>query len=211
MLYFNSFPKISFPDNNGNLISLTNIMERVEIIPSLLKNPLLFYSYDIQEGDTPDIVATKYYGDPNRYWVVLFANQILDAQWEWPLNSKEINDYINNKYYEASGNTSGLAYAQTTIYEYSKIITTKNSDSLVVSVKSIPIDYFTYTSTPDSSTTQPFANTNSSVTVSITTTQQSLYDYEMALNESKRNIKLINTDYVSKIEQQLVSLLRDKK
>ena len=210
MLYFNSFPKISYPDNNGNLITLTNIMERIELIPALLKNPLLYYSYDIQDGDTPDIVASKYYGDPNRYWIVLFGNQILDPQWEWPLSSKEFNDYINDKYYAASGNTSGISYAQSTIYEYSKVITTTNSDTLVTTVKTVPIDYSTYLITQNSTTTQTFANSTSTVTVNITTSQQSLYDYELSLNEAKRNINLINADYASKIEQQLVELLGKK-
>ena len=63
MLYFNSFPKIITTDYNNNLMLMTNIMNRVEIIPSLLKNPLLFYSYDIKESDRPDIIADKYYAD----------------------------------------------------------------------------------------------------------------------------------------------------
>ena len=63
MFYFNSFPKIITTDYNNNGIVLTNIIKRVNIIPSLLKNPLLIYKYDLQEGDTPDIVANKYYGD----------------------------------------------------------------------------------------------------------------------------------------------------
>lgn len=209
MLYFNSFSKIKFPDNNGNMINLINLMDRVEIIPSLLKNPLLFYSYDIQEGDTPDIVATKYYGDPNRYWIVLFSNQIFDAQFDWPLNSKQINDYINLKYMEASGNTSGVSYAQSTIYEYQKIITTTNNDSLIPTTKIVPIDYQTFLITPDSTTTQTF-DSGETVTVNITTSQQSLYDYELSLNEAKRNINLINVDYAGRIEQQLSNLLGRK-
>ena len=76
MLYFNSIPKILTPDVNGEGILLTNLMARSEIIPSLLNNPMMFYKYDIQEGDTPEIIADKYYGDSYRYWIVLFANQI---------------------------------------------------------------------------------------------------------------------------------------
>ena len=63
MKYFNSIPKISTSDNNGNSIVLTNLLARVDIKQSLLRNPSLFYQYDLQEGDTPEIVAAKYYGD----------------------------------------------------------------------------------------------------------------------------------------------------
>jgi hypothetical protein len=113
MLYFNEFPKVLGSDYNSNGIVMTNIMARAEIIPSLLKNPLLFYSYDIKESDRPDTIAHKYYGDSNRYWMVLYANQIFDPQWEWPLTSNEFSNYIIKKYsndaanaYNISANTS---------------------------------------------------------------------------------------------------------
>ena len=72
MQYFDSLPKIVHTDQNGNSTIRTNLMARVSIIPENLKNPLLYYQYDIQEGDTPEIVAHKYYNDMYRYWIVLF-------------------------------------------------------------------------------------------------------------------------------------------
>ena len=66
MKYFQSFPFVSTTDYNGNQIALTNLMLRSEIVPTLLNNPLLFYNYDIQDGDTPESIANKYYGDPYR-------------------------------------------------------------------------------------------------------------------------------------------------
>jgi len=71
MLYFNSFPLVVASDYKNNAILLTNLMARVDIIPSLLKNPLLFYSYDLKDSDRPDILAHKYYDDSDKYWMVL--------------------------------------------------------------------------------------------------------------------------------------------
>ena len=82
MKYFQTFPQIASNDYNGNSITLTNLMVRSELIPSLARNPALFYSYDIQDGDTPEIIAEKYYGDPYRYWIVLYGNQIMDRSEE---------------------------------------------------------------------------------------------------------------------------------
>ena len=98
MQYFSILPKIIKTDAKGNSILMTNLMARASVIPSLLNNPALFYKYDIQDGDTPEIVAHKYYGDVYRYWVVLFSNQILDPQWQWPLNSNEFASYLTAKY-----------------------------------------------------------------------------------------------------------------
>ena len=98
MLYFDTLPKIITTDYKGNALTLTNLMARSEIIPSLFNDPLLFYSYDTQEGDKPEIIANKYYGDSYRYWLVCFANQILDPQWDFALDSQVFNSYIAAKY-----------------------------------------------------------------------------------------------------------------
>ena len=97
MLYFDTLPKVITLDPNNNPILVTNLLTRASILQNLLVNPQLFYSYDIQDGDTPEIVAAKYYGDSYRYWLVLFANQILDPQWQWPLSSQQFQAYINDK------------------------------------------------------------------------------------------------------------------
>ena len=98
MKYFETLPKVVVTQPDGTSTVYTNLMARVSLINDMLKNPLLFYSYDIQEGDTPEIIADKYYGDSYRYWIVLLVNNILDPQWDWPLNGQAFNDYIAQKY-----------------------------------------------------------------------------------------------------------------
>lgn len=78
MLYFDTLPKILMDDQNGNPILLTNLVSRAALIEDLKNNPMLFYKYTIQEGDTPEIVAEKYYGDAYRYWIVLYSNELMD-------------------------------------------------------------------------------------------------------------------------------------
>ena len=218
MYYFNSFPKINTIDYSGNLITLTNLLKRVEIQPSLLNNPMLFYSYDIQDGDTPDIVANKYYGDSYRYWFVLLANQTLDPQWQWPLTSQQFTSYILDKYRNDTANSLSISVDSVTtaqimsnifdtVHQYTKTIITIENDSLTQTSKTIVIDYPTYLSTITGSTTQSFSNSTSSVTQIVSVNAQSIYDYEIELNESKRNINLINSSYTSQFEAQLSSLL----
>jgi len=113
MQYFDTLPKIILTNNNGISTIMTNLMARVSILPEILKNPMVYYKYDVQDGDTPEIVAYKYYDDPYRYWIVLFANKMLDPQWDWPLNSIQFNEYVNDKY----GNTLN------NLHHYEKVIT----------------------------------------------------------------------------------------
>ena len=114
MQYFETLPKIIKTEVGGTSTLLVNIMARCSVIPEILKSPLVYYSYDIQEGDTPEIIAYKYYGDSYRYWIVLYANQIMDPQWHWPLESSILEDYITDKY---------DFNAKTTVHHYEKVVT----------------------------------------------------------------------------------------
>ena len=116
MQYFDSLPKIIYSDPAVGRRVLTNLMSRVSILPSILQNPLVYYTYDVQEGDTPEIIAHKYYGDSYRYWMVLFANQILDPQWEWPMDSLTFSDYLSSKYPNIDTNMEIHHYLKTETY-----------------------------------------------------------------------------------------------
>jgi len=207
MLYFNSFPLVVASDYKNNAILLTNLMARVDIIPSLLKNPLLFYSYDLKDSDRPDILAHKYYDDSDKYWMVLYANQIMDPLYDWPLNSQQFDAYLTNKYSEAAGGDAFvLTYTTSTVQEYRKIITTYDSTSLETTTKTVVVDLTTYNSITAASTTKTFSS-GASVTRTISKSAVSIYDYEIELNEAKQNIKLINSAYSNQLEKDLKTLM----
>lgn len=208
MFYFNSFPKITTTDYKGNGIRATNIMTRVGMIPSLMQNPLLFYSYDIQEGDTPEIVASKYYGDANRHWMVLYANQILDPQWGWPLTTQQLGKYIENKYKAeatAAGVPSSISYAQQTIKYHLKTFGTNNSEANKSQITVI-VDEEDWNLIQPETITQNFSN-GTAVQKIISKSAISLYDYEVQTNERKRKIYLINNIYASQLEAQFKELM----
>ena len=207
MLYFDTFPLVIASDYKNNAILLTNLMARVQIIPSLLRNPLLFYSYDVKESDRPDIVANKYYDDSNKYWMVLFANEIMDPLYDWPLTSQQFDAYLKNKYSQAAGGDAFvLTYTTSTVQEYRKTITTYDSTSLETTTKTVVVDLTTYNSITTGSVTQTFSS-GASVTRTISKTPVSIYDYEMELNEAKQNIKLINSSYSNQLEKDLKTLM----
>jgi hypothetical protein len=197
MQYFSTLPKIVKTDANRNSVILTDLMARCSIIPKILKNPMVYYDYDIQDGDTPEIVAYKYYGQSYRYWIVLFANQINDPQWDWPLSTNNFNAYIKNKYQNFN------PYA--TVHHYEKIITQYDSATQTTTTKKIIIDQSTYNLLNDSTNT--YTLVTGPVTVTITKTAISYYDYELNLNESKRSIRILNSIYVNQFEQEFKALM----
>jgi hypothetical protein len=207
MLYFDTFPLVVASDYKNNAILLTNLMARVEIIPSLLRNPLLFYSYDLKESDRPDILAHKYYDDSNKYWMILYANEIMDPLYDWPLTSQQFDAYLKNKYSAAAGgDTFVLTYTTSTVQEYRKTITTYDSTSLETTIKTVVVDLTTYNSITTGSITQTFSS-GASVTRTTSKTAVSIYDYEIEINEEKQNIKLINSSYSNQLENDLKTLM----
>jgi hypothetical protein len=197
MQYFKTLPKIITSNYNGGSIILTNLMARANIITEKLKSPLLYYTYDIQEGDTPEIIAHKYYGDSYRYWIVLFANQIIDPFWDWPLNGNNFNKYIVDKYKEFD--------PYSTVHHYEKITQQVDSITRTTTTNKVDISEDAYNSLVSGTSTY----TLPSGTVSVTTSGRAVdyYTHELELNELKRNIKLLNQNYVNEFESEFRKLM----
>ena len=217
MKYFNSLPSITTSDFNGNAISLKNILTRATLLPQLQNNPLLFYTYTTQDGDTPETVAYKYYGDQYRYWIVLYGNESLDPQFDWPLSSKQFGDYIINKYTNDAANfynisntsinsSQVLAYTQNTIHHYERVIVTTDNTSGTQSIKTLNVTEEEVLSTITGTQKITF-NDGSTATQQLYFNYVSIYDYENTLNENKRHIKLINKSYIGAMESQFQTLM----
>ena len=66
---FNEWPTVSYDlKKNGKPLELTNITLRFKINELLLNKSAVMYSYDVQDGDRPDLLAYKYYNDPTLDW-----------------------------------------------------------------------------------------------------------------------------------------------
>jgi hypothetical protein len=214
MKYFETLPVIARDNpNNDYKIAAINLLARVSIVPELLNNPSLYYTYDIQEGDTPEIIASKYYNDPYRYWIVLFANQLLDPQWDWPKTYDQFNNYLIDKYSAAAANVSmePIAYTQVTNYEYRKIITTIDSTTSNTTIDKYVVDYATYANTVPTTETVVFTpnkyNNYATVTYEIAKEDVTIYEWEQEQNEKRRTIRILNSLYVGQFEQQFSYLM----
>lgn len=198
MQYFNSLPKIRYVDQNNVTTVYTNLMARASVIPSILNNTLVYYSYDVQDGDTPEIIAYKYYGDVNRFWIVLYCNQLNDPQWDWPLSSNKFQKYILNKY-----NTGNL----NSTHHYERITTKTNINTNTTTVDTETISQEVYNSL-QSNTTTTYTLGSETITVNVVKSVVTNYEYENSLNESKRNIKILNKAYADKLESQFLELMK---
>jgi hypothetical protein len=205
MKFFRSFPKII-----SNNEVLTNLLVRTDLLPSLLNNSSLFYKYEIQDGDNPEIMASKYYNDPYRYWLFLYSNNIMDPIWDLPLSTRNFDIYLESKYKDIAteNDKTVLEYTQTNIKYYYKTITTIDSYSKTTSIDDYQIDYETYLVLPESQSFTITLDDGQTSTLITSKWQQNIYDHELQLNENKRSINVMNSKYTKDMENQLVSLLQ---
>lgn len=96
--YFFKFPKLL-----KNNVLLTDLTTRIKVRDKYLDNDDLYYIYEFQEGDTAEILASKYYGSPELHWIILVTNMIFDPNFDFPMPSDVFYKYIDDKYKNNSG------------------------------------------------------------------------------------------------------------
>ena len=214
--FFNYFPKTLYTSNNltAGVDTVTNIIARFGFESTLKNNSSAFSKYNIQESDTPEIIASKYYDNPERHWIVLLFNDIMDPQFDWPLQYQPFIDYVNTKYsannYADTANTgvTGLAWSMNVnnVQAYYKIVTRTNFDNISI-VEKLEVDANTYANVAASTTTYTLQD-GSTITQKVTKERKTYYDYEQELNEEKREIKLIKPEFVPQIEKEFKKVIK---
>ena len=103
-MYFQNFPLIPYDSvGNGDYKLVTNLLKRVALRTKVRTNTLLFDTYDVKEGETPEMLADKLYGDPNLHWIIMYVNNITDRYHQWPLTTPQFLAFINEKYSNPDG------------------------------------------------------------------------------------------------------------
>ena len=73
-MYFSNFPFIVYDSvGNGDFKIVTNLLKRVALRSKVRANTLVFDTYDVREGETPEILADKLYDDPELHWIILYV------------------------------------------------------------------------------------------------------------------------------------------
>ena len=98
-MYFNKFPKLLYDiKNDGNYNLVPDIFRRIKVRSKIKDNISLYDKYDVGEGESPETVAFKIYGDTNYFWVVCLMNNIVNRFYDWPLDEYVFQQYVKDKY-----------------------------------------------------------------------------------------------------------------
>ena len=221
-MYFKSFPYTYYSlDDTSTVQVVTNITNRVALSDEVKNNLGLYDEYDIKDGDTPELVADKFYNNSELHWLVLHYNEIIDPRFDWPLDTNNLNRYVGSKYADVNathhfedvnGNyTNGNAYILSsnafTNFNVNDVITnntnngvgyiTQKNSSSNVRVTITTGGFKTGDQILKSSNTSNRANITSTVILSGTPVTN--FTFEEEINESKRKIKILKASYVDAV------------
>ena len=179
-MYFKNFPTIVYDAvGNGEFKDVKNLLRRVGIRAKVKANTLFYDTYDVKEGETPESIADKLYDDPELHWIVLLVNDITDRYHQWPMNYSQFNEFIADKYDDIDGT-----------HHYELAQSSGNTDTKIEVYNNSAL----YTGDDDS-----YSN------ATVITNRE----YEEQQQEIKRQIRLLDPQYVQQFIEEYETLMKE--
>jgi len=104
-MYFSIIPNISYdekpisyPFSESDYVTAKNFFRRYKINDDVFSNAVYFRKYTIVDGERPDSLADKLYGDPFYDWIILITNNMVNVQYDWPKSNYEIYKIVESEY-----------------------------------------------------------------------------------------------------------------
>jgi len=115
MAYFRYYPRILYDirglENDKRDDFVTNILARVLVkchgwsdVDGSAHEALVaaceFEKHIITDGEKPEILAHRFYGDSELHWIILYANgaSFLNPYYDWPMTNFDLQKFVDKKY-----------------------------------------------------------------------------------------------------------------
>ena len=194
--YFRQLPNLDYPSLANERTSaydytqVKNIFKRAVLREDVLNAYVQFDKYLVQGDDRPDNVASKVYGDSSLDWVVLTTNNIINVRDEWPMSQGDLQNYLTNKYTSAQ-----LSYIRH--YETLEIV---DSYQRLIQPKGLIVEEGHSVTFVDRGVSKTESKTKS----------MSYLEYEIDLNDAKREISILQPQYVEIYLRDMVNIMTYK-
>ena len=99
MYFDDNFPVIPY-DSVGDykFKDVTNLLRRVALRARVRTHVLLYDTYDVKSGETPESLSHRLYGDSEYHWIIMLVNDITDRYHDWPMSEAQFSQYLKDKY-----------------------------------------------------------------------------------------------------------------
>jgi hypothetical protein len=128
--YFEKFQTINY----ANTV-VRNITQRAVVLNTVYNSPLIYYPYDIQQGERPDNIADRYYKDQYMGWILNLTNKVVDPYYDWYVDETTFNDFIIKKYGSLVNATTKVKYFRNNWYTDRNRISIDAYEALAGSLK----------------------------------------------------------------------------
>ena len=109
-MYFSIVPNISYdekpisyPFSESDFVVAKNFFRRYRVNDDVFSNAVIFQQYSIEDGERPDSLANKAYGNSFYDWVILLVNNMVNVQYDWPMTNYEIYKVLESEYDDPYG------------------------------------------------------------------------------------------------------------
>ena len=97
--YFKHIPNIGYDfKSDGNIAVAKDLFKKVQIFPYLQQSISGYEYYQVMDGERPDILANKLYGDSTLYWTLTYPQTAAALNWNTGAESESDN---TNYYYKS--------------------------------------------------------------------------------------------------------------
>jgi hypothetical protein len=198
--YFNQipnvqYPKFSFEGSISEYETVKNIFKRGVLREDIFSNLSFFIKYSIVGDERPDQIADNFYNDPTLDWLILIANNIINVQFEWPMDQRSFDRYLLDKY---------GSYEKMNEIHHFESQEIKNTNGVIILPEGKIVEENFSVSYYDSILNQQIFESN--ITTPITN-----YQYEINLEENKRNIFILKPQYLQVIYDDIENIMTYKK
>lgn len=196
-MYFQMFPLMpySFP-GDYNSVTVTDICKRVKVKDRILTTAQLYEPYYVRDGESPHVLADKFYGTSTLHWIILLTNKIIDPNFDWPMDETVLKEYVKNKYPGTfvSGMDNIPNYYAVHHYALVSPHEWRNGMYMPTPEEIATFDPEYVAKLYDAATEQIVPITN--------------YEYEEEVNDNKRQIQLFRTELVGDLIREFTALIR---
>jgi len=199
--YFRQVPNFEYvsrlPDAKiGDYAPLKNLFKKGKLREDIFQDLAFFTKYQIKGNDRPDNVAFEVYQDSTLDWLILLCNNIVNIQTEWPLPQQQFDEYMLEKYGNYDTLYSGIHHYETREVRNSQGVIIVAAGLQVPSTYSVSFyDYFIDQQIDSGNIAVPITN----------------YEYEEKLENDKRNIYLLKSQYLNIVLNDMNEIMPYKK
>lgn len=96
---FKNFPEIQYTLSTGKIVTIKDFFRKSMIEQDAVNSVISYTYYEIQDGERPDVVADRLYGDSELHWTFFLVND-MDNYYQWHKDNVTFEKYINEMYPE---------------------------------------------------------------------------------------------------------------